>query len=179
MDEIERMLASSREDLDKIVQPDVDLLWSQFEHKHLHRKAGRSYRWLLAACLAVLVGIGGGFAGYYIKQAQPPEELSLLLRYPHLADHYERVISEIREVEMQIDRTAQDKEQYKAIFSELESWQQIHNDFKSDLKSYAQERAALKSLIKQYERKLQILQLILLEMDKERIHEDQHFTTEL
>ena len=178
MDPLEDFILENREELDRVEKIHQEALWNRVAKALpdeaslavVHEKEnpwqisiGRN--WLMvAAGLALAIGVGL----YWIKASPVGNHAKVELAQfsPELAEEQARYIALVKAKEDEIGIDELDREIFQEVFEELETWEQIYQEYLVDLPTYQAKEEVVHTLSKYYERKIRILERLSREMGK-------------
>lgn len=175
MSNLEEYIKSNLDELDGIEAVDQNDMWQQFNSKNTPKKVWRLPGWATAAAVALLIGATGVFIGYNLHEDQEMTFAQLVGEDPVLAETYQELVNQIQDKERKIQAAKVDQEEYKELFEEIENLETIQTEFQNDIPSYGQQKELIKTLLKNYDRKIQLLEILLFEIDKKSRYEEREF----
>lgn len=175
MSNLEDYIKSNRNELDHIESVDKNEMWQKFSAKKTPQKIWRLPGWATAAAVALLIGVTGVFIGYNLQGEENITFAQLVEEDPVLAETYQELIDQIQDKERKVQAANVDQEEFKALFDELKNLETIQSEFQKDIPNYGQQKELIKTLLKNYDRKIHLLEILLLEIDKKSKYENREF----
>lgn len=177
MNPLEEFILDNREELDSIEAVPEDQLWDKISDQ-LSPSAklkvvpqstnpwqisiGRNW-WMVAASIMLVIGFGW----YWVNGSTSPQVTAIELAQfsPELAEEQARYIALVRAKEEELGVNQLDRKIFQEVFQELETWEEIYQEYLEDLSTYQAKEEAIHTLSKYYERKIRILEHLSREME--------------
>lgn len=176
MNELEKYILKNRQALDDIEMPDIDKMWLHIEKssveakKHI-KKGGLIIALRKLAIAASFMLIGGVAVWLYLPTSVDTPSSQLANFYPELIDVEQNYRKAIALKEANIPFDSLDYFLFTDILKELERLEDTHQETLKDMPKYAQNDRLVDALMRYYERKIQILERISNEYQKNKNHE--------
>jgi hypothetical protein len=168
---IEKFLKSHRETLD-VEQPDEQLLWEGIR-KELIKDKNTSYInfWKIAAIALLIIG------GVYISVTEINRKNNYTLNLAHFSDilgekeNEYKLLVEKKKEELNISSDTEN-EIIQSLFEELNYLDTIYNECINDLEESGYLEQIVNTIFDTYEKRIDILEQIIHETNKEKMYEN-------
>ena len=176
MNELEKHILQNRQSLDDIEMPNIDKMWKHIEKGSLEAQKPIKKRGLIIALHKVAVAasfmlIGGVAVWLYLSASTDKPSSQLASFYPELIDVEQNYRKTIALKEANIPFDSLDYFLFTDILKELDRLEDTHKETLEDMPQYAQNDRLVDALMRYYERKIQILERISNEYQKNKNHE--------
>ena len=173
MNELEKHILKNRSELDKIEKPDIKKMWAGIEVRQ-HKAVGRSRLVIAFRKLAVAASfmlLGGVAVWMYLHETETQVPTQVADFYPELKtvqlDYQKTIAQKVASIPFDsLDQTL-----FADILGELQELEGMHQEVLKDLPQYTKNDRIVDALMRYYERKLQILERISNEYQKNKRHE--------
>ena len=151
-------------------EPDDDLIWQGISGRLEKKKTFFSFWKVAAAILILLTG------AYFIsRKAQPDQEsvsVTLASISPELATQEKSFFLIIDQKLKELEESEINREAYAPFFEELEILDELNAEYLEDLNSGPVSPRLISALLRYYEQKIRILEQLLMEIEKNKYHEN-------
>ncbi|MCB0652490.1 MAG: hypothetical protein KDC85_14535 [Saprospiraceae bacterium] len=173
MEPLERHIIKNRKALDAVETPDIEAMWTFIEKEIPKASVKRSalivgLRKIAVAASFMLIG---GVAVWLYLSPQQKTPTTLAGYYPELAEKEKGYIQTIAQKEANIPFDSLDQFIFEDILEELSTLEDMKATTLKDLPRYTENERVVNALMRYYERKIQILERLSNEYQKNKHHE--------
>lgn len=177
-DKLEELLKNNKQQLD-FDEPNDELIWKGISSELNSKKSQARLVLSWAAVLVPLVGLGIYFLSENIKPDNPQDEMVYSLsdlgpEWKELEANYE---ADIEDKMLLINEQAPG-EKLEMLMDQLKILDEVNLQYRKDIPSVNDERL-INTLIDYYEKKTRILEKILMEIEREKRHENENRNYEI
>ena len=191
MDNLEDFIKNNRAELDKVEEPESDLIWMGIHSKLLESDQKATIEsnpgkqqvgpkmivmpqtWVVGIAASLLLFLG---ATIWMLADKETESVSIQITeyLPQIAEQEAEFQQLIAQKEQELDLENLNKVEFSEIFLELQLLEEIRGESLNDLPKYNQQDQLVEVLLKYYERKIRILERLSDEIEKRKKHQKYH-----
>lgn len=168
-DNLGKYLEDHREALDADT-PNGEMIWEGVQADLVRNEYRKRLRiWQLAATIAIL--LSAGYVGWDQKTdaagvtiEQPANQASVLGAFASMENSYQ---AEVQELTKEVEQRMVNPEAYGDYFEALKSIEETEEEFKQDIMMVDDKQRLAMILVDTYEKKIRLLEKILLEMERQ------------
>ncbi len=169
--EIEKYLKENRLRLD-VDQPDEMRIWSGIRDK-LKKDKAKSGNWFWKVAVVFLVAV----LSTYITVKETSKEQVIVITLGDISKELGQQEAELKQI---VDLkwkelepfSGKEKSEFKFIFDELDELDEIYKTYEQDLNTIGKNEQIINVLLDYYEKKIQLLNQLALEIEKQKNHEN-------
>jgi hypothetical protein len=167
---IEEYIRKNRDQLD-VEKVDEDYLWTGISHSVINNRKQKTFFTLKIAAAVILV-ISLSVIGYQLTSLRNNQQLILANIDPDLAKQEAQFQNQIKTYYQVLEKTNYNEELLSTSFSDLEYIDTLLNKYSMDLSTYGPNPKLLNSLMDLYQKKIQLLDRMLNEIEKNQNYEN-------
>ena len=147
-----------------------EAVWKGIEQKMQYRRRKiRHFYYTAAAVILVLVTVSISFSGLLTNETRANRYFSQMHKELSETEYYYTLL--IDEKEQQIDAQQYDKEFFQPFFEQLENIDILYIRYKQDIDQYGYQEQLIRAMIELQQQKIDVLNRLLLEINKIKSHE--------
>ena len=158
-------------DLLDVEKPDEDFLWTGISQSLNSQKKKKSY-WGLKIAAGIVIILGLTFLTYELVSIHQNQKLILAKIDPSLAKQEAQFQHQINVYYQLLEQTDYNKDLLASNYKDLEYIDTLINKYSNDLKQNGPNPKLLNSLMDLYQKKIQLLDRMLNEIEKEQSYEN-------
>ena len=170
-EDLEKYLKTKRLRLD-VEEPEVDMIWEGVKHDLSAKKSVLpQWFWKVAAIFIFVVS-----ASYFIINETAGDRVVLV----NLADISEDLGTQEAQLQQLVslkwdevqNQLPEENEEFQFLLDELKSLDEVYATYQKDLNSTVNNEPVIRAMLDYYEKKIRILNRLLLEIEKEKYHDE-------
>lgn len=170
-EDLEKYLKTKRLRLD-VEEPEVDMIWEGVKHDLSAKKSVLpQWFWKVAAIFIFVVS-----ASYFIINETTGDRVVLV----NLADISEDLGTQEAQLQQLVslkwdevqNQLPEENEEFQFLLDELKSLDEVYATYQKDLNSTVNNEPVIRAMLDYYEKKIRILNRLLLEIEKEKYHDE-------
>lgn len=172
---IEKYLKENRLKLD-IEEPELDMIWEGVKHDLSSKKnALPQWFWKVAAIFIFVVS-----ASYFIIN-ETQEKQVILVNLSDISEDLGKQEAQLQQLvslkwdEVQ-NQLPEQNEEVQFLLNELKSLDEVYTTYQKDLNNTLNNEPVIRAMLDYYEKKIRILNRLLLEIEKEKYHDEETIT---
>lgn len=154
--------------------PNGEMIWEGVQTQLMRGRYQRKLRlWQLAAAIALL--LSAGYIGWDLRNEKlekhasyNPDQASMAGPFASVENSYR---AHLDELQRQVDARNIDREHYAIYFEELQSIEETEEDFKNDIPLVNNKQRLAMILVDTYEKKIRLLEKMLIEIERQERRE--------
>ena len=170
-EDLEKYLKTKRLKLD-VEEPEVDMIWEGVKHDLSSKKNGLpQWFWKVAAIFIFVVS-----ASYFIINETGEKQVILV----NLSDISEDLGTQEAQLQQLVslkwnevqNQLPEESKEFQFLLDELKSLDEVYATYQKDLNSTLNNEPVIRAMLDYYEKKIRILNRLLLEIEKEKYHDE-------
>ncbi len=167
-DNLERYITSNRDEFDEIESFNQELVWAKIE-SNTKTKINSIWKIIAISSIGLLIGLAALFAYTTYNMNQNFETLAGLTEEQEMKR--DEMIKFVSMKEQMVEEKNIDINEFAVFKQELEGLDEIEKMVMDDFSKSVNKEKLVKSMLQYYESKARILELILMETEKNKDHE--------